>query len=389
MEDIYEYEKRLESILRRTMSSKEISKENKRVIDKFVTNCFAKPMGKARIIRYLYCLRDLAIWLKKDFLKASINDLKDLIAKIERMEKYAPGTKYEYRATLKRFYKSIKDEEEPKEVSWIKLTFKNSNEKLNSELLTEDEILKLIEQSLNLRDKAIISTLYESGCRIGEFIKLKIKDIIKDENGIILCVTGKTGARKVMVIDSEPYLIEWLNNHPYKSNPEAFLWIQHNKNEMISYAYFRKMLKVTAKRAGIEKHVNPHNFRHSRATYLADKFNEQQLKQYMGWKRNSDMTAVYIHLNGNEATNAVLRLHGITKKEDTQLSKLKPKICLRCKQQNKPTALFCNCGYPLDEATINEIKQRDMERQQVDEMMKELIKNKEILKYLVENIKKK
>ena len=70
-------------------------------------------------------------------------------------------------------------------------------EKLPEELLTEEEIQKMISSCANLRDRALVSVLYESGCRIGEIGNLRIKDVLFDEYGAKIDVLGKTGARRV------------------------------------------------------------------------------------------------------------------------------------------------------------------------------------------------
>ncbi|RLF00099.1 MAG: hypothetical protein DRJ59_07465 [Thermoprotei archaeon] len=44
---------------------------------------------------------------------------------------------------------------------------------LSEELLTEEEVKRLVKHATNLRDKALILTLYESGCRIGELLSLR------------------------------------------------------------------------------------------------------------------------------------------------------------------------------------------------------------------------
>jgi hypothetical protein len=61
MESIHNYEKALESITRRITEARDISKKNKELLEKFRDDCFANNIGLARIIRYLYALRDLSI----------------------------------------------------------------------------------------------------------------------------------------------------------------------------------------------------------------------------------------------------------------------------------------------------------------------------------------
>lgn len=74
------------------------------------------------------------------------------------------------------------------------------------DIFTRQEILKMIENAHHPIDKALISALYETGCRIGEMANLKIKDVHFDKYGAILVVDGKTGMRRIRAIFSAPYL---------------------------------------------------------------------------------------------------------------------------------------------------------------------------------------
>ena len=357
MTDIYPYEKRLQSLELKIASSTEILPSSKELIQRFKNDCFAHNIGLARVIRYLFCLRDMAQWLTIDFQQASIDEIKALVAKIERMEKYAPRTKCEYRATLKKFYKWLKGNDNPLETSWIKLNLKKHNDKLPSDLPTESDILKMVNNTPSLRDRAIIVTLYESGCRVGEFIKLTLKDVTFDKYGACLDVTGKTGGRRVRIVTASKYLMDWINEHPDKDNPKAFLWTKNNCISMLEYPALTKVLRVGAKRANVKKKVNPHNFRHARATYLASKLTEQQLKLHFGWTRSSEMAAVYVHLNGRDVESALLGTYGIkVSDEDSSVSKLTPINCVRCSSENKPTDGFCSrCGLPLNKEEANRL----------------------------------
>jgi integrase/recombinase XerD len=174
--EIYDYEKRLGSIESNIQNSTEVSQVNKKLILKFRDECFANNIGIARIVRYLYCLRDMARWINASYPTAKIQDLKHLVAKIERMDKYSPRTKYEYRATLKKFYKWMKNKDNPKEVAWLDLRIKKHNNKLPSDLPSEKDITEMINHTTNPRDRAIIIALYESGCRIGEFINPSVRN---------------------------------------------------------------------------------------------------------------------------------------------------------------------------------------------------------------------
>ena len=211
------------------------------------------------------------------------------------------------------------------------------------ELLSEEEVLKLVNACDCLRDKALILTLCETGCRIGEILSLQINDVRFDDDGAILLVNGKTGMRRVRIIASAPKLVQWINNHPLKHDPEAPLWpILNGKNrgKPLSYSSFKELLHKIAKKAEIKKRIYPHLFRHSRATLLANYLRETQLKQYLGWVQSSKMTAVYVHLSGRDVNDALLKLNRLKGKQLRDFI-LKVKICSKCGTKNSPDEKIC------------------------------------------------
>ena len=138
----------------------------------------------------MYDLRNLSKWLGKDFEDATKDDIKTLVGKIEqeaffikRLGKEVPyqeSTKRDFRITIRKFYKWLKGTEEyPDEVKWIKSNSRKCGRiKLPEEMFTEEDIKKLINAADLPRDRAFISVLYESGCRIGEMLFMRLKHII-------------------------------------------------------------------------------------------------------------------------------------------------------------------------------------------------------------------
>ncbi len=174
-----------------------------------------------------------------------------------------------------------------------------------------------------------MACLYETGCRIGELLFLRLKHAVIDQYGAQLRVSGKTGARRLRIILSVPYLTAWLNRHPQKEEPSARLWC-NSKGRVMSYGGMRSMLDRLGRRAGVKKALNPHMFRHSRATHLANHLTEAQMKEYFGWVQGSDMASIYVHLSGRDVDHAILKLYGITNDENqNDGTKMKPKSCPR------------------------------------------------------------
>jgi integrase len=160
------------------------------------------------------------------------------------------------------------------------------------------------------RDRALILTLFESGCRIGEIGQLRIRSVEFDEHGAKLIVTGKTGMRRIRIVRAAPLIQEWLNEHPRRNDVGAPLWIGlgfRNRNKVMTRDAIARVLERTAVKAGIRKHIHPHLFRHSRATDLASQLTDAQLKEVFGWTAGSTQTATYVHLSGRNIDEALLK----------------------------------------------------------------------------------
>jgi site-specific recombinase XerD len=390
--DVHNCKRRLEQVLQNIEKDEAISEKNKKAMFDFHNYAIAQGLTLSRVLRYLYDVRNLAHYLKKDFDQTTREDIEKVLTELEKSD-YAEYTKHGFRIVIRKFYKWLRGTEDlPPEVKWYKIKQPKDRVKLPETLLTEKDIASLIDAANNPRDKAFVAVLYEGGFRIGEMLSIQLKHIRFDEYGAQLLVDGKTGARRVRIISSVPYLTAWLNAHPKKNDPEAALWVSYLKKKMVTYHCYSRMLITLKNRAGLMKAVNPHNFRHSRATYLANHLTEAQMKELFGWTKDSDMAAVYVHLSGRDVDRALLRTHGI-KMEDTpeEKSLLLPKQCKRCHDTNPATNVCCKvCGLPLDEKIADEIIVNELKRRQADEALDRLLKNdrfKEVLnKFLTDSI---
>lgn len=388
--DVQLFDKQLEYFLN-TLKKSEISERNKEIILDFDKDAVIKGLGKPRRIRYLSGLNAIAKVIKKDFDKTNKDDIVRFMEYLQNKD-YSMWTKHGYKTVIKKFYKWLKgnDETYPEEVRWISLNVKRSEKDLpgKGDLLTEDDIKKLIDASNHPRDKAFISMLYESGCRISELANMQISNITFDKNGVVIFVKGKTGSRPIRLISSTSYLMNWLNIHPFKNDKESALWVAvgtRNHKKPMNYQGIRIQLNKIAKRSGINKRCYPHLFRHSRATYMANHLTEFQMNQYFGWVQGSSMSSTYVHMSGKDVDSAILELNGIkTEKGETKESSLKPKICSRCSTINNYDSKYCStCAAPLDVKTAMEIEEK---KKIPDEVMDKLIQDPEVQKMLIEKI---
>jgi integrase len=260
----------------------------------------------------------------------------------------------------------------PECVEWITFNGRHKH-KLPEEMLTKEDILKLIQAARTIRDKAILHVLYETGARAGELCAIQIKHVKFDQTikakkagGVIvewipIFLRGKTGERIVYLQDSIPLLRQWLNEHPDPSNPNTPLFVSSKKLKALSSAdVLGQIIDRAVKTTGIQKRIHPHLFRHSRATELASSMTEQELKIWFGWSGGSTMPAVYTHLSASNLLDKLKRMSGISKNNEDE-NILSPKTCTKCGEVNLPTFSYCkSCGVPLSvqKALEDQEKQR-------------------------------
>ncbi len=321
-DDIYDSRKRLLSALSALSVNSAVSEENKEHIRSYIRYNQAQGIKAIRLRKTVYMLRDIATILQIPFQLVERKDIEFLLCEIESRP-LSQWTKSDYRIILKRFYKWLlgNNETYPENVRWVR-NKEPKNDLLPEELLSESEVVQLVQSTKFMRDKAFIYLLYESGARIGEILTLKLKNITFGSPLSSILVNGKTGQRRIPILRSVDLLKHWVEEHPFRGHPDALVWVKlssrkgnlrkQGSNDIfseVSYSLVKKMLKQTFLSANIHKRHHPHLFRHSRATFLAKHLTEAQLKQFFGWTQASDMAARYVHLSGRDIDAAMERIY--------------------------------------------------------------------------------
>jgi len=388
---IYSYDKIFDTAMKRLQSASDICNNDKISILRLVETLLAKGISKQRAVKYINHLTVLARMTNKPFEQLGKEDVEKLVTWINTAN-YTEHTKHDYKAILKKFYQWLRgcSEEEgeyPEEVRWIKTNFRHKR-LLPEALLTVEEIKKLVEVTENQRDRSFILTHYESGCRIGETLSLRILNVCFDQYGAVLIVDGKTGPRRVRVIAAAPALASWLSIHPLRSDPNAPLWVglgTVGRHQPLDYNGARALLRRLAKKTCLNKRLYSHLMRHTRATELANILTEAQMKEFLGWVQSSDMPSIYVHLSGRDVDNALLKAHGIvSNQQDNARMEITSIVCPRCKQKAGPEDQFCSvCGMILNLKTAVKLEE---DRLRADQIMDMLMKDEEVKNLLMKKI---
>ena len=236
-----------------------------------------------------------------------------------------------------------------------------------NDIWTKKEQVIFLQYCGNKRDRCYHAMAIDTSCRPNELLKLRIKDIAfktaETSQYADVQVNGKTGTRPIPLINSLPYLKDWIGDHPQRTNPNAYLFCGLKKNfgraltrsALYSvYMHYREEVfprllqdtsvptadKETIKEL-LKKPWNPYIQRHNSLTEKAKILRESLLRIHAGWGQNSKMPQIYLHYYGNESSESLLEAAGIITKA-LKVDPLKPKQCPNCNEPNKPDSKFCS-----------------------------------------------
>jgi len=294
MTDLYRTDERYERELKNLDSIKFHSKPDQATFIRFLRSMQAQGIGYVQLLKYIQSMRTFLKSYSKPFAELTKEDLENFLIfmqplkpKTRKIKWYAVKKFFDYIGLGKQFFKA---------------RFVIDRNRLPEQIFTRMEIDKLIEALDSDRNKALCAVLYESGARIGELLMVKKKDVAFDNDGAVIMLSGKTGQRRVRIVQFAPLLKKYILTSNIQSDDRIF---------NICYNNAANILREAAWSADIRKPVNPHAFRHARATHLANFLTESQLKEFFGWRQGSEMAQIYVHLSGRDLDTAILKMHGI------------------------------------------------------------------------------
>lgn len=383
--DIHNYDQRINSVLRRIENA--LSNKTVELIKKYHNEMISESISKATQLKHLEVMLNLSRFLKKEWDEVNADDIQKLVVTI--VQKYSNSgqethTTADHKKVLKIFYRWLKtgsrhkdpDSLDPPEIRKIKM--RRVKDRISREdLITDADLTRILHAcGENLRDKALIAVHNEAGTRIGETLTLQIKHVVVDDYGAIIKVDGKTNARPIRLLSSAPYLIAWINAHPFRENTESPLWVNLSKFQYGSHLTYKGAREIIQKRvelANLPKRVYFHLFRHSQITQTANFLTEAHQKKRYGWSSSSKMPARYTHLVDEDVDEALLGHYGIKKQKPTDL-KL-PKKCPTCGWPNAHDVDYCEkCTKAL---SLEKALQQDEEIKQKNEMFADKIERQD------------
>jgi len=162
------------------------------------------------------------------------------------------------------------------------------------------------------RNRAMIETLYACGLRVTELITLRLSNFYYEEEYVK--VLGKNNKERIVPIAPEAikqnlmYINSYRNKLDIKEGHEDFVYLNRRGRGLSRVMVFMIIKDLVAK-AGIQKKVSPHTFRHSFATHLVEGGADLRAVQDMLGHESITTTEIYTHIDRKYLRETIMRFH--------------------------------------------------------------------------------
>ena len=162
------------------------------------------------------------------------------------------------------------------------------------------------------RNRAIVETLYGSGLRVSELVELSLSNIFFKED--LIRVTGKGDKQRLVPLGdySKKYIkiyIEEIRSQMKVAKEDSDILFLNRNGKKLTRAMIFTIVKKQAQKAGIDKSISPHTFRHSFATHLLENGADLRTIQLMMGHESITTTEVYTHLDNKHLKQVMQKFH--------------------------------------------------------------------------------
>jgi site-specific recombinase XerD len=162
------------------------------------------------------------------------------------------------------------------------------------DVLSGSEVERLLAASADIRHRAIFTLMYGAGLRVSELLALKVHDI--DSQRMVVHVRN-TKNRHDRIVPLSPRMLHALRDYWIERRPKGVLLFPGlGGTKPLSRDAVGLAIRVTARRAGIDKKVHPHLLRHAFATHMLELGADLRTVQILLGHRSLSSTTRYTHL---------------------------------------------------------------------------------------------
>ena len=265
----------------------------KELVDKYLERTITELKLKA----YSPQTADSYLFFLKPFLETIPNPLEIQIYEVKLflaglIDKYSNKSRSLAVSSLRFFFKRVVERPD----IFVKLEVPKKEKKLPV-IMSPQEVKSLIDATEHVKSKLILKMLYSSGLRVSELVSLTPQDL--DFNQNIGWVRKGKGSKDRLFKIAES-ISKQLQKYLAKNPLNKYVF---SENEPMSPRNVQLIVKTAAKKAGIDKKISPHTFRHSFATALLDAGENLFIIQQLLGHENLETTKIYTHISQDKLKN--------------------------------------------------------------------------------------
>lgn len=286
------------------------------LIDQFLDTAWAESgLSERTLAAYRTDLAALASWQRQNGSRLLETSREQLLAYLARRIDYSSRSTSRQLSTFRRFFRYCRQANliEPLPTDEISSPFIAHS---LPGCLSEDEVLALLEAPdtdapLGVRDRAMLETMYGSGLRVSELVKLPINSVNLQEGWMRL--VGKNSSERLVPLGE--YAVEWIERYLAEVRPAYMkdriadvLFVTSRGQGMTRQAFWYRIKRYAAL-AGVKKEISPHTLRHSFATHLLNNDTDLRTIQQLLGHSALNTTQVYTHVSKRRLSDLVQQHH--------------------------------------------------------------------------------
>ncbi len=241
------------------------------------------------IRNYLRAVQELLGFVKKSPEQITSDDVKLYMA--EKLSEQASSSIIVFLSALRFTFVNILGKD-------ITIGIKRpKREKRIPDVLTREEVSRLVEAAPTKKSKLMIQLAYACGFRVSELINLKIEDLNFEE---MIGYVRQGKGRKDRIFNIPKKLLSKLQKQALQQKEIKEEYLFSGKKGSLTDRNIQKIVRNAAKKAGIHKEVHPHTLRHSFATHLLENGTDIRMIQELLGHADLSTTQIYTHLSTEE-----------------------------------------------------------------------------------------
>lgn len=297
---------RLEEVMDRYNITEKTNKQNiedfVQNVDLFISARKLEGIGEGTLNGYKHLLRSFHDFTKKSTVSITTNDVRLYLSSFENNNLSTIGKKL---SMINTFFEWLVTEE---------IIFRNPARKIKQvktpkrlpKAITEEDLEKIRDNCSDSRERALIETLYSTGCRLSEIANMKIEQIDYINNSIL--VIGKGNKERIVYFTQSAmfYIKKYLRERETEDDNfcEYLFTTERRPYRKMQNRTIQDIIRKLAEKSNINKKVTPHVFRHTMATIAMNNgIQLGDLQQLLGHS-SPGTTLIYAEVSETRKKNA-------------------------------------------------------------------------------------